>query len=367
MCSARCSSATRTSTRTLCSGEPHDAPTPTPPLTRACRARYEMLRSGRHVTKGKDWAETLAVKNSMHRVEAAEVAHQVFDCSANPNRLVCSGCKTAAEQNYCAHVAAVNHLIEAGKPSAEREPSIDLLQVTRVMHDKKGGTSRQAVQTTPDQGFALDTNRFEKGDDGGGLTKRKKEARDSGELGKAKASKTCANASVGKAGEGVLPLPAKAGQAAKPAKASTATKAGKPATKAGKPKPAAATKPGKAAVDHAEPTGNKKASAAAPAKKRAAAAHKEQPAASKTHGREGGGRLRQRVLLGSKPRPLEPCERAAGKGETSSSEGDGPPSALFEAMASMRVRAALPLATRARQRLHAHSAPLPDHMPCCLH
>ena len=166
--------------------------------------------------------------------------------------------------------------------------------------------------------------------------------------------------------EGLLPLPAKAGQAAKPAKASTATKAGKPATKAGKPKPAAATKPGKAA-DHAEPTGNKKASAAAPAKKRAAAAHKGQPAASKTHGREGGGRLRHRVLLGSKPRPLQPCERAAGKGETSSSEGDGPPSALFEAMASMRVRAALPLATRARQRLHAHTAPLPDHMPCCLH
>ena len=88
------------------------------------------------MTGNRDWEESVAVKNSMYRVEAADDPTQVFMCSSNPNKLVCRVCKSFAHSNFCKHVAACNHLEEQAKPLGERNTLVDLHRLTQPLYDK---------------------------------------------------------------------------------------------------------------------------------------------------------------------------------------------------------------------------------------
>ena len=127
--------------------------------------RYEKLCAGEHVTNGKDWEETVKVKTSMYKVEAASDPTHLYESAANPNRLVC-GCKTWRHDSICKHVLAVNHFIEAKKPVEERDSAcdLDLLQTELYdvsAHKRIKGKSRRGLRSKGAKGgYKMTTNSY---------------------------------------------------------------------------------------------------------------------------------------------------------------------------------------------------------------
>ena len=103
------------------------------PLT---HCRYEALCRGElpeGYRKQPTWARLNALKNVCHKVTEAEHHHQFLECTANPYRLVCRGCRTFSHDGMCPHVMAVTHVMEQEKEEGERDPALDLFKLMRSL------------------------------------------------------------------------------------------------------------------------------------------------------------------------------------------------------------------------------------------